>query len=68
MELIIKYKLHDKIIFRNGSRKIPPRKIRTQKIPTWNIPPHFIKCLSSLNTSPINGGRVYMYILHMLKL
>ena len=63
MELIIKYKLHDKIIFRNGSRKI-----RTQKIPTWNIPTHFIKCLSSLNTSPINGGRVYMYILHMLKL
>ena len=41
----------------------PPQKISTQKIPTWNIPTHFINCLFSLNTSPINGGGVYMYIL-----
>ena len=29
----------------------PPRKIASQKILTWNIPTHFINCLSSLNTS-----------------
>ena len=31
------------------SWKIPsPRKIRSQKNPIWNIPTHFISCLSSL--------------------
>ena len=29
---------------------LPHRKIATQKILTWNIPIHFINCLSSLNT------------------
>ena len=43
--------------------KIPPRKILTQKISTWNIPTYFIICLASLNTTSINGRRVYMYIL-----
>ena len=28
-----------------------PRQIATQKILTWNIPNHFINCLSSLNIS-----------------
>ena len=28
----------------------PHRRILTQKIPTWNIPTHFINCLSSLFT------------------
>ena len=34
-------------------RETPPApgKISTQKILTWNIPTHFINCLSSLNTS-----------------
>ena len=52
----------------HDSRKLPPgkislRKIPTQEIPTWNIPIHFINYLSSLNTSSINRGAVYMYIL-----
>ena len=61
------------LIAEYGSRKILPKKIppppenshpsnSPQKTPTWNITTHFINCLSSLNTSPINGGRVYMYI------
>ena len=43
--------------------KITSRKILTQKISTWNIPTYFIICLASLNTTSINGRRVYMYIL-----
>ena len=31
--------------------KFHPQKTATEKILTWNIPTHFINCLSSLNTS-----------------
>ena len=44
-------------------REIPTRKILTQKSSTWNIPTYFMICLASLNTTSINGRRVYMYIL-----
>ena len=47
----------------NSPLENSPRKISSLKIPTWNIPTHFTNFLSSLNTSPMNGGRVYMCIL-----
>ena len=33
-----------------------------RKIPTWNIPTHFINCLSSFNTLSINGGSLHVHL------
>ena len=33
------------------THQTPPWKVATRKILTWNIPTHFINCLSSLNPS-----------------
>ena len=51
----------------NSPLENSPRKIPTQKILIWNIPTHIINCLSSLNTSSINGQRIYMYIFPLKK-
>ena len=49
--LVFQTKLLTALFKNNGFRKIPPGKIPTYQTPPWNIPTHFINCLSSLNTS-----------------